>query len=465
MKLKLSNGLIKYNDISNFLKNINNIRNEYEIINIQCLIDIGNEFNNLINIYPKLTYADIYEAYFNEFYKGLNLKEKLIKKDREKDREKDKEKDREDDDDDYNIEDNLKKRRKNSKRIIKKTKFHDFEYNFSDNETLSENEDNDNRDKKDNRDNRDQDIEKPNYENLVKIDNNIDETFSFKKYISMKNIARIHDELIEFNNMIGLEIIKQQVIEQLIYLLETDKSNILMHTALFGPPGTGKTTIAKLIGKIYHKLGILKSNIFIVASRKDLVAKYLGQTACKTAELFEKAKGGVLFIDEIYAMGNDSETDSYSKEAIDTIVQMLTEHMDTMCIIAGYKNETEKYFFNLNVGLESRFPWKFTIEPYDHTQLYAIFLLYIKKGEWIIQGECIITEEWFKENIRYFSNGGRDVINYLEKCYIQQNIRLFLQNKNKILINDDFKSGFDILKINKYNVDSDCNKPYHSMYL
>ena len=118
-----------------------------------------------------------------------------------------------------------------------------------------------------------------------------------------------------------------------------------MHTVIYGPPGTGKTEIAKIIGAIFAKLGVLNKKQFKKVTRADLIAGYLGQTALKTRDVIKEALGGVLFIDEAYALGNPEKKDSFAKECIDTL-RTISEHKDQlMVIIAGYEEELKKAFF------------------------------------------------------------------------------------------------------------------------
>jgi len=288
------------------------------------------------------------------------------------------------------------------------------------------------------------------------------------KFKSINKIWKMRNELIEISEMIGLNSIKKQFISQIAYLLSEHKEEMLMHTIIYGDPGCGKTTIAKLIGRAYHKSGILKSNAFVCATRKQLIGKFLGHTAPQTTEMFDKAKGGVIFIDEIYSMGNHSEShnDSFSKEAIDTINQLLTERTDTMCIIAGYENDSERDFFGSNQGLQSRFPWKFVIDKYTPEEMYKMFNLYVNRGKWTIQEpDKFINGEFFKKNEQYFKFFGRDITSFLTKCYIQHSIRLFLEDTNKILTTEDLKNGFNEHKLNKGLKSEDKTYPYHSMYI
>ena len=129
--------------------------------------------------------------------------------------------------------------------------------------------------------------------------------------------------------MIGMKELKTNIVDQIIYYLQqfhTKGGNDFMHTVIYGPPGTGKTEIAKIIGRIFSKLGILKKGTFRKVTRSDLIAGYLGQTALKTRDAIQSALGGVLFIDEAYALGNDEQRDSFAKECIDTLCEALSDN-------------------------------------------------------------------------------------------------------------------------------------------
>jgi len=148
--------------------------------------------------------------------------------------------------------------------------------------------------------------------------------------------------------MVGLKKFKEEILNQLLYFaqnLHVGKHSDFMHTVLCGPPGTGKTEVAMILGKMYSKLGILKNQVFKKVCRNDLVAGYLGQTALKTKKVIDECLGGCLFIDEAYALANDYNGDSYSKECIDVLCEALSAHKeDLMVIIAGYKDELEHTF-------------------------------------------------------------------------------------------------------------------------
>lgn len=272
----------------------------------------------------------------------------------------------------------------------------------------------------------------------------------YLKYdINIAGIHKIKEHLIELNNFIGLEDLKENLLDQLIYFMHENGDDYL-HTVLYGPPGTGKTEIAKILGNIYTKLGILKKGTFIKVTRSDFIAGYLGQTAIKTRKLIEDNLGGVIFIDEAYAMGNQEKKDSFSKEALDTLCELLSNHKkELMVIIAGYREELNSCFFSYNPGLVSRFAWQFEIEKYSPEQLKLIFHKKVKDAGWYTE-ENVASIDWFRQNIDSFKNYGRDMENLFSKCKICNFRRLFGKKPNKhILSMKDLEKGYD--KFIKYN--------------
>jgi len=308
-------------------------------------------------------------------------------------------------------------------------------------------------------------IEKINIEKkLINIDveiNSIDDLLSLieqykidpdiKYNINMLALHNIKEPLIELNNMIGMKELKNNIIDQILYFVqELNKSNNsgdFMHTVIYGPPGTGKTEIAKIMGKIYSKIGILTKGTFRKVTRADLISGYLGQTALKTRDVLKDCLGGVLFIDEAYALGNNEKKDSFSKECIDTLCEGLSDNKhDLMVIIAGYENELKECFFNYNQGLDSRFTWRFSTDEYKADDLYKIFLKKVNDIEWSIDTDSKINVEWFKKNMDYFNFFGRDMETLLAKTKITHSKRVFCKpkiEKKKITL-CDLNKGFEL---------------------
>lgn len=275
----------------------------------------------------------------------------------------------------------------------------------------------------------------------------------FIKYnINMKAVHDIKEPLIELNNMIGMKDLKNNIIDQILYFIqELHKNNStkgdFMHTVIYGPPGTGKTEIAKIMGKIYCKLGVLTKGTFKKVTRTDLIAGYLGQTALKTQDVIKEAVGGVLFIDEAYALGNTEKRDSFSKECIDTLCEALSDNKENlMVIIAGYEKELNECFFNYNQGLDSRFTWRFKTDDYSGDDLYQIFVKKVKEIGWELDTDSKITPEWFKKNIDNFKFYGRDIETILAKTKIAHSRRVFCKHENekRKLILKDLDKGLEI---------------------
>jgi SpoVK/Ycf46/Vps4 family AAA+-type ATPase len=280
-----------------------------------------------------------------------------------------------------------------------------------------------------------------------------------KYNIDMNALHNIKEPLQEINNMIGMKELKMSITGQLIYFIQklhinADETGDFMHTVVYGPPGTGKTEVAKLMGKIYSKLGILSSGAFLKVTRSDLIAGYLGQTAIKTADVIKKALGGVLFIDEAYALGNSEKKDSFSKECIDTLCEALSDHKNNlMVIIAGYETELKECFFNYNAGLESRFTWRFKTEEYTGKDLQAIFRKKVADIGWTIHANNDVSHEWFDKNRESFQYFGRDIESFLAKTKISHSKRVFCKpiTEKKCLTKEDLMKGFEVYLHNSDN--------------
>ena len=269
----------------------------------------------------------------------------------------------------------------------------------------------------------------------------------YNKYITYERLLWIIEELREFDSLIGLGDLKVSLVDQIIFFVQNLQSGELMHTVLYGEQGCGKTTIGNILAKMYSNLGILSEGTFTVARRSDFIAGYLGQTAIKTKKLLDSCMGGVLFIDEAYSLGpSDGDSDSFSKEAIDTLNQFLSENYENfICIIAGYEKNLNDNFFSKNPGLDRRFPWKFKINKYSDKELFNIFKNNFS-GNW----KCNVSDECLKYfKTSEFSNNGGDCKIIFDRSKIYHGRRMFRDiSSEKFVINDsDVKNAIkDFMK-------------------
>ncbi|KGM46323.1 stage V sporulation protein K [Neobacillus niacini] len=250
-------------------------------------------------------------------------------------------------------------------------------------------------------------------------------------------LKEIEDEL---GALVGMEEMKRMIKEIYAWIFVNKKREELglkarkqaLHMMFKGNPGTGKTTVARLIGKLFLKMNVLTKGHLIEAERADLVGEYIGHTAQKTRDLIKKAQGGILFIDEAYSLGRGGEKD-FGKEAIDTLVKHMEDKQhEFILILAGYSREMD-YFLTLNPGLHSRFPLVIDFPNYTIEQLMEIASRMLDEREYSLSHEA---EKKLKDHLIWvkavlspnsFSNG-RYVRNIIEKSIRAQAMRLLLQN-------------------------------------
>lgn len=305
-------------------------------------------------------------------------------------------------------------------------------------------------------------------DDLIHLGKKVGIDFILEPYIEYNiDLAMIKDllpEMEDLNSTIGQEEFKKQVVTLILYysMHLNRKNDDLLHTAIYGEPGIGKTEFAQKLAKIYLKLGVLRNNIFRKVRRSDLIAGFLGQTALKTEEVLKSVRGGVLFIDEAYSIGNSSgkdTQDSYSKECLDLINQSLTEMRERddkyfILMIAGYKDELKRNFFGMNDGLERRFSIHFTMEPYNAKELVDIFTKKVLESGWGVERGAL-TEDFVKEHYSSFKYYGGDMELLFVKCKITHSKNL-LAGKSKIkrcISEMDVKDGFKLFIKNSSGAD------------
>lgn len=265
-----------------------------------------------------------------------------------------------------------------------------------------------------------------------------------------KSLKELLDEL---NSLVGLGAVKDKVNDLIVYqkIQKLRRANELysakstLHLAFLGNPGTGKTTVARIVGRIYKQIGLLSKGHFVEVSRTDLIAGYQGQTALKVKKVIEKAKGGVLFIDEAYSITENDHSDSYGRECLTELTKALEDYRDDLVVIvAGYTEPMQK-FFESNPGLKSRFNTFIKFEDYSADEL-----------EDILVGMCANNDYEMSEEARkcmrsYLSNkvetkeenfaNGRMVRNLYEDLVMNHARRVFnIDSPSKV----DLKTILDV---------------------
>jgi SpoVK/Ycf46/Vps4 family AAA+-type ATPase len=228
----------------------------------------------------------------------------------------------------------------------------------------------------------------------------------------------LQDLLDELNALIGLEKVKNKVYDLIAYQkvqkLRREKNlysaKRTLHLAFTGNPGTGKTTVARIVGRIYKQIGLLSKGHFVEASRTDLIAGYQGQTALKVKKVIEQAKGGVLFIDEAYSITENDHSDSYGRECLTELTKALEDYReDLIVIVAGYTEPMHK-FFESNPGLKSRFNTFIEFDDYSTNELDEILISMCKNNDYILDNEAkekihLYFEEQTSSKDENFANG------------------------------------------------------------
>lgn len=270
-----------------------------------------------------------------------------------------------------------------------------------------------------------------------------------------EDIRTLPELLDELNSLVGLESVKAKVNNLIVYQkvqklrrengLHTSKSTL--HMAFTGNPGTGKTTVARIVGRIYKQLGLLSKGQFIEVSRTDLIAGYQGQTALKVKKVIEKAKGGVLFIDEVYSITENDHSDSYGRECLTELTKALEDYRDDLVVIVAGYTEPMRLFFDSNPGLKSRFNTFIEFGDYSADELEEILISMCKSNDYVLSDDacekirCSLAERVAHKDAN-FANGRlvRNIFDDLIMNHAQRVVKINNPSHEELstIISDDY---------------------------
>lgn len=297
--------------------------------------------------------------------------------------------------------------------------------------------------------------------NINRITDKVLEDLDKREYLRIRTKSKSTNNkktaIQELETMEGLETVKEQIQHILNYIKINKNRGTLpsLHMSFEGNPGSGKTSVARIIGKIFAEEKILSNNkTFVEINARELVAKYVGWTAVQTKEIVEKAEGGVLFIDEAYALISDKQ--GFEQEAIDTLIKLMEDKRDNICIIfAGYTKEMQQ-LFDMNPGFASRINFHIQFSDYSEEELYNIFRKMLKQEKYKLSNNTkdILIDYFKKEKAKEHFANGRCVRNLFERIKFEQADRVVLDAKQDINLvkKCDIKNTIQQLRLEQVDI-------------
>jgi SpoVK/Ycf46/Vps4 family AAA+-type ATPase len=283
-------------------------------------------------------------------------------------------------------------------------------------------------------------------------------------------LANILKPLEQLQSLIGLKSIKDRITSMVILRLQKKTLPLprLGHIVITGAPGTGKTTLVNILARILCGIGDLKSELVVSATKENLIAGYLGQTASKTADLVRSAFGGVLLIDEVTSLSDGRSSgsgDSFSKSCIDTLNRMLTEHSDKLlCIIAGYATEIERDFFGVNPGLRRRFGTFFNIDGYSNAELAEMATSKLDDSKLKLGEDVEFKADMFSDK-KLFKDHGGSVETFISKIIVAHGRRVFGHLEKNVMSMEDLQTGIELMKEESQQKNKNDDTPPLYMYM
>lgn len=296
-------------------------------------------------------------------------------------------------------------------------------------------------------------------------------------YYDCNNFRNMYDTVHKLDNMVGMKNIKESMVDHIIDLSQRynddnkTSSKTLEHVVITGPPGHGKTTVAKILTELFFHMGKLKENKVVIGNNTNMIGKYLGFTSRMTRAKVEESLGGCLLIDEAYQLGcsgNDTENASYAYECVNTLNSCLDEYAgEFLCVLVGYKNEIDDSLFSLNPGLKRRFPWVYEVKPLEDSELCELFFRSLKDSGKDITTVNVVTPEWFHKNRSHFKFAGGSIVTFIDKIQKAQSRRVHGNIEKNKITNEDVLNGFKMYKqyeTSNYVNEKDFSKPPPELY-